>query len=184
MREPVVLQTERLVLRPYRLDDVDGVLAYASDERWSRFLLPIQREYTRADAEEWVTASMAIDWDEHPRWAIEHEGAVSGGVDLRIGASQTGELGYSLGPDLWGRGLMPEAVAAVLDWGVPAFDLAKVTATADAENRQSWRVMEKLGMQREGYMRSARVLRGERRDMVWYGILREEWEARRVEVRR
>jgi RimJ/RimL family protein N-acetyltransferase len=74
MREPVVLQTGRVVLRPYRIDDVDGVLAYASDERWSRFLLPIQREYTRADAEEWVTASMAIDWDEHPRWAIEHEG--------------------------------------------------------------------------------------------------------------
>lgn len=179
MPEPVVLTTERLTLRPYHFEDIDAVLAYASDPAWSRFL-PLPEDYTGADAEAFIAQSILLDWDEHPRWAIVHNGVVSGGIDLRVNHRwQTGELGYSLAPALWGQGLAPEAATAVIDWGFARFLLAKVAACADARNRQSWRVMEKLGMQREGLLRSARIQRGERCDEVWYGILREEWEARR-----
>jgi RimJ/RimL family protein N-acetyltransferase len=61
-------------------------------------------------------------------------------------------------------------------WAFRTQQLAKVWATADARNVASWRVMEKLGMQREAYLRSHRLLRGERVDVVQYGLLRREWK--------
>ena len=59
--------------------------------------------------------------------------------------------------------------------GFESAGLPKIRATADAENAASWRVMEKLGMTRQAYFRSHRVLRGERRDVVEYAILRDEF---------
>ena len=48
--EPAELNTERLLLRPFRLDDVDDVLAYASNPEWARFLPPVPLDYTRRHA--------------------------------------------------------------------------------------------------------------------------------------
>ncbi len=176
--EPVTLSTERLVLRPYRFDDLDDLLVYAQDELWSQFM-PVPQAYKRADGEQWIARAVLNDWDVEPTWALEFEGRCSGGVSVRPDRTHgTAEFGYSLAPALWGRGLVQEAMVAALDWAFPHFELERVWARTDAENRQSWRVMEKLGMQREAHLRSHRVLRGERRDEVVYGILREDWEKR------
>lgn len=180
MEGPTTLQAARLELRPYRFDDLDALLEYSTDERWARFL-PVPQPYTRADGEQWIAQSILVDWNDNPRFALIVGGRCSGGVDLRVNRAQnTGELGYSLAPALWGRGLMVEAVATVMEWGFDRSGLAKVSAETDAENRQSWRVMEKLGMRREGVFRSERLRRGERRDVVWYGVLRDEWESARA----
>ena len=63
-----------------------------------------------------------------------------------------------------------------MDWGFTKCGLAKVYAWADARNKRSQRVMEKLGMTHEGILRSHRKGMDERIDEVYYGILREEWE--------
>ncbi len=176
--EPVTLSTPRLVLRPHRFDDLEDLLVYAQDERWSRFM-PVPRPYSRADGEQWIARAILMDWDVEPTWALEFEGRCSGGVSIRPDrVNRTAEFGWSLAPELWGRGLVHEAMVAVLDWAFPRFELEKIVARTDAENRQSWRVMEKLGMQREAHHRSHRVLRGERRDEVVYGLLRADWETR------
>ena len=80
---------------------------------------------------------------------------------------ETAELGF------WGQGLVPEAARAVVEWGFKERALAKVFARADARNTNSQRVMEKLGMTREGLLRSHVKGRGERID-VYYGVLRDE----------
>jgi [ribosomal protein S5]-alanine N-acetyltransferase len=176
--EPVTLTTKRLVLRPHLFEDLDDLLTYAQDDRWSQFM-PVPRPYTRADGEQWIARAVLIDWDVEPTWALEFEGRCSGGVSVRPDRTHgTAEFGYSLAPELWGKGLVHEAMVTVLDWAFPHFDLEKAWARTDSENRQSWRVMEKLGMQREGHLRSHRVLRGERHDEVSYGLLREDWERR------
>ena len=73
---------------------------------------------------------------------------------LRIDAEHaTGALGYSIAKENWGRGLTVEAARAVIDWGFRERGLAKVYAYADARNTNSLRVMEKLGMTREGMLR-------------------------------
>ena len=63
-----------------------------------------------------------------------------------------------------------------MDWGFREFALHKVFARADLRNVASWRVMEKLGMAREGVLRSHTRLRDEYFDDVYYGILRDEWQ--------
>lgn len=173
--DAVTLTTSRLVLRPHSFADLDDMLVYARDERWSQFM-SVPKPYTRADGERWIARAILIDWDVEPTWVLEYDGRCSGGVSIRPDrTNRTAEFGYSLAPALWGRGLVHEAMLALLDWAFPHFELEKVIARTDAENKQSWRVMEKLGMTREGYFHSHRLLRGERRDEVVYGMLREAW---------
>ena len=105
------------------------------------------------------------------------EGHVIGGVGLRVGRRRGGaELGYALAKQHWGKGLTLEAARAVIGWGFERYNVHKVIAHAALDNRQSWRVMEKLGMTREGLKRSHSKIGGEFVDYVDYGVLREEWE--------
>jgi RimJ/RimL family protein N-acetyltransferase len=178
MVEQVELRTARLLLRQHRLSDADDVYAFAVDPEWSRYLFAIVEPYTRAHAEEFVAKAVLHGWDAGPMLAIVLDSKVIGGINLRVDrATGTGEIGYSIGQEHWGKGLTCEAATALLDWAFPTYDLAKVYARADARNMRSWRVMEKLGMQREGVLRAHRVIAGERSDEVVYGVLREEWRS-------
>ena len=105
---------------------------------------------------------------------------VVGAIPVNINVKQEiAALGYAIARSHWGQGLVPEAARAVIQWGFEAYGLAKIYASADPRNKRSQRVMEKLGMRREGVLRSHRKDdRGERTDEVRYGILREEWSAR------
>ena len=174
MEDLPVLRTPRLLLRPYRSDDVDDVLAYATDPEWNRYL-GVPEPYTRRSAEEFVARCILVDGETRFEWAIVHEGRVSGGISLRVYGSGSAEMGYSIARPLWGRGLTTEAATAVIAHGFEKLGLARIQAAADIRNEGSWRVMEKLGMEREGVMRSNRLVRDTRVDDVFYAILREGW---------
>lgn len=176
--ERTTLRTKRLVLRPVTMDDVADVLAYAADPEWSRYSHTAPQPYTRADAETWVASSILADWKTNPRFGVELEGRMIGEVELRIDAeSGVGELGYSVARAQWGKGITPEAVRALIDYGFAVLGLDKVFARADVRNTASVRVMEKLGMTYEGTLRAHRIVRGERVDDVCYGLLPAEWSA-------
>ena len=172
-----VLRTSRLTLRPVRASDVDDVLAYASDPAWSRFLVALPTTYARADAEAYVAGAVQLDRNVHASWGIEHEGHVVGGIDVSfLHGHRIGELGYGLAPRLWGQGLVVEAARAVVATAFTAYPhLVRIRATTDARNTQSLRVMDKLGMKREGLLRSNRWFRGELVDEIVSGVLRSEW---------
>ena len=113
----------------------------------------------------------------HGEFAIELEERAVGSVDLTIDIPrQTAFLRYSLAKRLWGQGLALEAAREVVRWGFETHGLAKVWACADERNRRSLRVLEKLGLRREGLLMKHDVIRGERVDVAYYGLLREEWE--------
>ena len=176
MKNHEIIRTERLLLRPFAFTDVDDVLAYASDPEWSRFL-PVPSPYTIRDAQEFVARCILHEPDDNLRFAIEFNGSVVGGIDLRIEAPiDVGSLHYSLSRDHWNQGLTTEAARTVVDWGFAEFGLEKIYSWADVYNIGSWRVMEKIGMTREGTLRSQGVNRGVRQDYHYYGILRSEWE--------
>ena len=177
MTEPVELRTERVLLRPFELDDVEDVFTYASDPEWARYI-PVPQPYARKHAEEFVAQRLLASWDTGPVWALVLKDKVIGGIGLRINSQhETGELGYPVAREHWGQGLVPKAAQAVAQWGFKERGLAKVFARADGRNRNSQRVMEKLGMTREGLLRGHVKGRDERIDDVYYGVLREEWLA-------
>ncbi len=178
--ERVELRTARLVLRPFRLKDVDEVYSYAKDPEWGRSLLmPVPEPYVRRDAEEFIAKAVLASQDINPMFAIVLDTRVVGGIHLEINITdQVADLGYGIATTNWGKGLATEAATAVLDWAFIHYDLQKICARADLHNRRSIRVMEKLGMKREGVLRSHRKGRTQRIDVVYYGILRTEWEKR------
>ena len=175
MAEKVELNTERMLLRPFRLEDVDDIYSYAKDPEYGRYQRI--RPYTRRSAEEFIAKELLASWSTHPAFAIVLSSVVVGGISLHVEETdEIAELGYDLARVLWGKGLVAEAAKAVIDWGFMEYSLAKIYATADLRNQRSWRVMEKLDMTREGVLQSHRDHRGERVDEVQYGILREEWK--------
>jgi ribosomal-protein-alanine N-acetyltransferase len=172
----VELKTERLLIRPFSPGDVHDVFEYAQDPEWGRFL-PLPQPYTSKDAEVFVAGQVAEVRADRVAFAIELDGRVVGGINLTIDAAKgTAEMGYSVARNRWGQGLIPEAAREVVRWGFETQNLKKLSAFADSRNKQSFRVMEKLGMTREGLSTKQAFIRGERVDNVFYGLLREDWE--------
>jgi RimJ/RimL family protein N-acetyltransferase len=178
---PEVIRTERLVLRPWSLDDTEDVCRYANDVEWSRYLR-IAQPYSLEDARRFITTQILLNRHEHPSWAIEHEARVVGGINLRLLSDlRIGVLGYSIARAVWGRGLATEAARAIVG---AAFEgcpkLAHVRAMVDARNLASLRVLEKIAMRREGVLRLNRLGNDGLVDEVWCEISRSEWEAERA----
>lgn len=175
---PEVVETKRLLLRPFGLGDVDDVFAYARDPEWSRYLRALPRPYEREHAEQFIARQLLSDRVTHPSWAITLEGTVIGGVNLRFNFEhRSAEMGYSVARSHWKKGICTEAARAVIDAAFSTHEeLNRVHARADADNLGSQRVMEKIGMVKEGVLRLNRVERGEAFDEAWFAILRREWE--------
>ncbi len=165
--------TDRLKLRPFVLDDFDEVHAYASDPLVTRFTDwgPNSPEETR----EFIRAAVAALDEPTLRCvllALEfgESGRVIGTVGIERTTSELGDasLGFCLHRDFWGRGLATEAAQALLSWSASALGLRRVYATCRPDNRASARVLEKLGMRREGRLRQNVCIDGQWRDSLVY----------------
>ncbi len=90
-------------------------------------------------------------------------------------AGGCGEIGYFLMPEFWGMGYATELAGAMADFGFRHLKLHKVCARCNANNLKSEKVMQKLGMTKEGQLRKVRYKYGSWDDEKVYGILLEEW---------
>jgi ribosomal-protein-alanine N-acetyltransferase len=175
---PTELHTPRLLLRPPRLEDAGAYFEIASDPEYAYFGSrgPVDRESTRRGLERII----AMPWERRAEFAVLFDGRVVGRVTLDVDReNRIVALGYGIGRPWWGLGLATEAARACVDYAFRSLDADKVWARADPRNVGSVRVLEKLGMQHEGTLRKHQLRRGERVDRVYYGLLREEWEAAR-----
>lgn len=175
------LTTERLVLRPFVLDDAAEVTRLVSDRRIADTTLNIPHPYDESTAAAWIgTHEEVAERDEGLTLALteRESGRIVGAVGLSTNRPhRRGELGYWIAVEEWGRGYATEGSRAMLDYAFGALDLSRVVAHCLTRNGGSWRVMEKLGMQREGRLRQ-HVLKWDVLEDIWlYGILREEWRA-------
>jgi RimJ/RimL family protein N-acetyltransferase len=174
-----VIRTERLVLRPFRLDDVDAVFRACQDPEHRRWLPNLPSPYTRADAEEFVTGFAARGRAEGTALdgAVETDGELVGSSGVRHlheGRVLGPEIGYWTAPWARGRGYAAEAARALADWAF-RHGAARVHLFADVGNAASQRVAERAGFSREGVVRSCLIYRdGSRADAVLFGRLREE----------
>ena len=86
------------------------------------------------------------------------------------------EIGYALGREFWGQGYMNEALMALLQYAFEDLNLHRIEADVDPRNTASIKTVERLGFQREGYLRERWQVNGEIQDAYFYGLLRREWE--------
>lgn len=174
------IETPRLILRDFRKSDLDAVHAYSSLEEVARFL--VWGPNTLAQSKEAIEGFLD-DQRAQPRTVfdvavtLKPKRELIGGAGLRIvdRDNLTGEVGYTLHPDFWGYGLASEAARALLDAGFNELGLQRIVAVCDQRNKPSARVMERLGMRREGAFRGSKLIQNGWRDEYLYAILAEEF---------
>lgn len=145
---PEVVQTERLRLRRVRVDDAPDLFdAYAGDERVTRYMT--WRPNTSVEQVRGVLVDLEQRTanGEEMNWVLQPPGAAApiGMVSARTGAHGV-ELGYVLAHDHWGRGLMTEAVGAVVALARQHDGVHRIWAYRDVDNPASGRVLEKAGL--------------------------------------
>ena len=179
MKSLPILETERLILRPFALADADDVQRLVGDRAIAATTLSIPHPYEDGMAEAWIAGRQAmIERDESTPFAIERksDGALIGSINLMdIQAGHQAEFGYWIGVPYWNRGYCTEAGQAMLDFAFNELGLVRVHARHLSRNPSSGRVMQKLGMSHEGtrrrHVRKWDVLE----DVEMYGILVDDW---------
>lgn len=152
---PKQIKTSRLLLRKPGMDDAFAIFhGWAQDQEVTRYLIwqPHQHvEQTQQFVQGCLTA-----WEYETRFpymiVIRESDEVIGMLEARIECPRL-EIGYVTARDHWGKGYMPEAVQAIIDWAFQQPSIYRVYATTDVENTASQRVLEKVGMQCEGVLR-------------------------------
>jgi RimJ/RimL family protein N-acetyltransferase len=177
----VVLDTHRLLLRELRDEDTTAIHAYASDAEVVRYLdwgpnTPEETAQFLALAR--TTREAVPRTTYHVAIALRDAGELVGGcrIEIRSAANGAGDLGYVLARSHWGRGYATEAIRALVGFGFEHLALHRIWATCDVRNAASARVLEKVGMEREGYLRHSVRRRGEWRDSYLYAILEPDWQ--------
>jgi RimJ/RimL family protein N-acetyltransferase len=180
---PPVLDSEQLRLRPLREPDVDDLFGVFGDPDVMRFWsTPVFRE--RAQAEKLIAqVRQSFATRSCIQWGIarREDDVVLGTCTLfRIEpVHRRAEIGFALRRGDWGRGLAGEAVATALEFAFGPLDLIRIEADVDPRNDRSIRLLERLGFEREGYLRNRYIVSGEIQDTLFLGLLREDWRGHR-----
>ena len=172
------LRTERLVLRPFELDDADAFVDAWASEEWTSLLL--SRPMNRAEVHAMVRRRTEPgDGQFFGLAVVTHDGTVVGDSMLHLqgtGLSEA-EIGWTILPEHAGRGYATEAARAVLEMAFDHFGLRRVVANLDARNDRSAALCERLGMRREVDRRGDFWSKGVWTSSYEYALLAEEWRA-------
>lgn len=172
------IETERLRLRRFRVDDVDAFQAYRADPHVARF--QSWQDHTREQAERFVAEMEVADPGvpgEPFQFAVARldDDALVGDCMLAIGVGlpPTAEIGYTVAPDAQGHGLATEAAGALVGYAFGRHGVSAVRAVTDARNAASVGVAERLGMRLVGSVRT--TFKGEACDEHTYELRRTAW---------
>ncbi|MBR4502997.1 MAG: GNAT family N-acetyltransferase [Clostridia bacterium] len=175
---PETLRTERLTLRPLKMSDAQDLFAYAQDPEVSRHVLwkahrsiADSRRFLRAGIRQYrrgFPGSYAIVLNENGRM-IGTIGYMWINSEFR-----SCEIGYSLSRDHWNRGLMTEALQAVIRHSFDTLSLNRVECQHEVDNPASGRVMQKAGMRFEGIMRQRIRNKNKYSDVAVYAVLQSD----------
>jgi RimJ/RimL family protein N-acetyltransferase len=161
-------------LRPWREGDEESLVRHANNRAvWRNLRDLFPHPYTRADAESWIETSSAAD--PVTNFAIDVDGAAVGAIGVALKDDvfrRSAEIGYWLGEEYWGRGIVSEAVRAMTDYAFANWDLCRIYAGVFEWNPASMRVLEKAGYKFEGRMHKAVIKDGESIDELIYAIVR------------
>jgi RimJ/RimL family protein N-acetyltransferase len=162
-----ILRTERLLLRPARLDDVDAFHIILGDPRAMRYW-STPPHATLDETREWVAAMVERSLEPCRDFVIEMEGRLIG----KAGCFKLPDIGYILHPDVWGRGYAHEAMAAVIAHIFATNDLERITADVDPRNAGSIALLLRLGFAETHRARGTWQVGDELCDSVYFALPR------------
>ncbi len=150
-KEPII-ETDRLVLRPFTLDDAEACFSWNSDERVTKYM-----SYSTL-----TDISQTIDWikstfDEEDKWnwafVLKNKNKVIGrgciGPDAHM--KDYWSIGYNLHYDYWHKGYCTEAMKAIIDFAYKKLGIKKICSSYAVDNPRSGRVIEKCGLKLDHY---------------------------------
>ena len=164
------LTLQRCTVRPWRLDEAESLARHANNRKiWLTVRDLFPHPYTIQDAHEFLQRAMT----EQPemKFCVEIEGAAVGGIGVHPGQDVhrfAATMGYWLGEQFWGRGIMTEVVTAVTDFCFDNFPLRRISAEVFLSNPASARVLEKAGFNLEGRLKNHVMKEGKLLDSLLY----------------
>ncbi len=174
------LTTRRLTIRDYAATDAPAVFAYTQDPAYWQFQSAEAPMAAQIDTLlQWVVKEQAVQ----PRTmfflaaARKDTGEIVGEGVLKIinPAERQGEIGFGVAPKHWRQGFGAELATALVDVAFKHFKLHRVAAQCSPDNKGSIRIMQKLGMAREGLLRDIHFARGRWWSTVIYAVLDQEY---------
>jgi ribosomal-protein-alanine N-acetyltransferase len=161
-------------IRPWRLDDAESLAKHANNRKvWLALCDLFPHPYTSKDAHKFLQKVM--DAEPVTNFCIQVEGVAAGVIDIRVGQDvhrHTATLGYWLGEEFWGHGIMTEAVVAFTDFCFENFPLGRISAEVFGNNPASARILEKAGFVFEGRLKNNVVKDGKLLDSLLYAKTR------------
>jgi len=174
-----VIQLKNAILRPWQSDDATALVKHANNPRIAANLRDgFPYPYSLADAKKWL--NMLGDNKEDVILAIEIHGESSGGIGLhglKDVYRYNGEIGYWLSEKHWGKGIMSDAVSAMVEYAFTRMPLLRLFACIYENNPSSMRVLEKNGFRHEAIHKKAVMKEGKLLDEHLYALMKEQWKA-------
>jgi RimJ/RimL family protein N-acetyltransferase len=177
MQEPRI-QLKKAILRPWQASDAEALARHANNPRIASNLRDgFPYPYTLSDAKKWL--AMVADKSQNVVLAIEVEGEAAGGIGLHMLKDvyrYNGEIGYWLSQEHWQKGIVTEAVAAMVEYAFTQTSLLRLFACIFENNPASMRVLAKNGFTLEAIHRKAVMKEGILMDEHLYSLLKENWK--------
>lgn len=167
-----------IVLREFVMDDWIGVHKYASQEMVCKYQPwgPNTEEESKDFVMEVIRDAKQVPRTRFTFAVIFNDILVGAGeFNIRDFSNRAGEIGYIVNPDYWNKGIATEVASRLINFGFIECKLHRIYATCDPRNVVSAKVLEKVGMVKEGTIRDDLLLRDGWRDSNLYSILEQEW---------
>ncbi|WP_242275194.1 GNAT family N-acetyltransferase [Bacillus cereus group sp. BfR-BA-01445] len=166
------IKAERLLIRKFEFKDWEAVHEYTSDSDVMKYIP--EGVFTEEDTRNFVNKNMGENAKNFPVILIGENILIGHIVFHKYFGEHTSEIGWVFNPKYFNKGYASEAAQATLKYGFKEMKLHRIIATCQPENTPSYRVMEKIGMRREGYFKKCIPHGNEWWDEYYYAILEEE----------
>lgn len=167
------IETERLIIRKFKQADWQDAYTYLSNPAVMKYIP--EDVFTKEQAEQFATEQAGEKGDKYAV-VLQSTSQLIGHISFeRYFGEHTYEIGWVFHPDYYNKGYASEAAYAILAYGFEQLQLHRIVATCQPENIGSYRVMEKIGMRKEGFFKQCIPDGDGWWDEYYYAILRSEW---------
>jgi [ribosomal protein S5]-alanine N-acetyltransferase len=180
VKQPPILETSRLLLRPFALQDAPTLAQLAGRREIADTTISIPHPYTEEQAQCWIADSADLYAQGKAivfGMQLKEEGSLIGAVGLRDidDEHSLAEMGFWVAVERWGQGYATEAARTALAYGFEQLGLNRIYAHHMVKNPASGRVLARIGMKQEALLRQRVRKWGVFEDVVLMVILRAEW---------